>query len=76
MRGLPATARPLIAYRVDFGSLLGSLRPMLAARGVPSDFPDVELDVTTWLGIEGRRWHGGLGTDMDELADMVEALNE
>jgi hypothetical protein len=75
LRGLPAAPRPLIAYRLNFGELHDALQPMLAAQGVPSEFPDVDLDLTVWFGIEGRRWHGGLGTDMDQLADLAEALD-
>ena len=76
LRGLPAAARPLIAYRLNIGSLMGVCQPMLSAQGVPSEFPAVDLDVTTWFGIEGRRWHGGFGADMDQLADLVEAMKE
>jgi hypothetical protein len=76
LRGAPASLRPLLAYHVDFGAVLEALRPLMAAQGVPDEIPAVDLDLTTWFGIEGRRWHMGLGADVDQLAAMAATMKQ
>jgi hypothetical protein len=78
LHGLPAAPHPLLAYRMDFGKLMAAVAPLIEAQGAPpSPFPaDVPFELTTWFGIEGRRWHAGLGARQDELAGMVKAFEE
>lgn len=76
LHGLPANLRPLLAYRMDFGSLLEAMKPMLAAQGMPEELPPVDLDLTTWFGIEGRRWHAGFAADEAQIAAMAAVMKE
>jgi hypothetical protein len=63
-------------YRMDTGKLLSSMEPLLAAQGSPLDYPDVPFSVTAWFGIEGRRWHGGLSADLDQIAGLVQTFED
>jgi hypothetical protein len=76
LHGLPSAPRPLLAYSIDVSRLMAALQPLLAAQGTPMEYPDAPLALTAWLGIEGRRWHGGLGARLDEVAGMVEAAKQ
>lgn len=65
--GLPASAHPFITYRMEMVSLMKAVQPMLEASGLQFELPDTQLNMTTWMGIDGRDFIGGFSINPSEV---------
>ncbi len=76
MPGLPSSVHPLLSYRVDFGAIMGNFQPMLQSAGFDFEFPDSPLNLSTWMGVNGRDWIGGMTFSPKEIKPMIDALTQ
>ena len=73
------TAHPSFVMRFDIGTLISGMgelfTPMLGSGGLP-DVSGLSAPLTLYVGVEGRRWHGGFSADAARLGALIQKLSE
>ncbi|MCP5024291.1 MAG: hypothetical protein GY930_21295 [bacterium] len=72
--GLPTSAHPFITYRMEMVSLMKALQPMLETSGLQFELPDTPLNMTTWMGINGRDFIGGFSIKPTEVKAFFDTV--
>jgi hypothetical protein len=67
---------PCFVLQYDIGKMMHEMQGMMgsAFQGSGLTFPDVSASLTSWLGVDGRKWNGAMSVDLAELGAFATAM--